>query len=77
MLKFFFNVTQVKQVRDVAYWKQTRENYNKLSELCSELEKSISPLVLVSFADKFYTILYQLLGLLESVKLFSQFTTKQ
>ncbi|XP_066138476.1 gustatory receptor for sugar taste 64a-like isoform X3 [Euwallacea fornicatus] len=56
------------KVKDVSHWREVREHFIKLGELCCELESSISPLVLVSFANKFYVVLYQLLGLLDGEK---------
>ncbi|XP_066253876.1 gustatory receptor for sugar taste 64e-like [Euwallacea similis] len=56
------------KVQDISHWREVREHFIKLGELCCELESSISPLVLVSFANKFYVVLYQLLGLLDGEK---------
>ncbi|XP_048520674.1 uncharacterized protein LOC109539949 [Dendroctonus ponderosae] len=52
------------KVEDISRWKEIREHFVKLTDLCFQIEHCISPLLLISFANKLYTVIYQLLGIL-------------
>ncbi|CAG9768447.1 unnamed protein product [Ceutorhynchus assimilis] len=52
------------RIQGEIHWKETREHFVKLTDLCNELENCISPLVLVSFANKLFVVLYQLMCIL-------------
>jgi hypothetical protein len=53
------NLHRSPQVKDVKKWKAVNEDYNRLCTFCTFLDDKISWLVLVSFFNNFYFIIFQ------------------
>ncbi|KAK9738756.1 Trehalose receptor [Popillia japonica] len=49
----------------IAEWSEIRRQYNKVYELCNQLEDKISPILLLSFSSNLYFVLVQLHGSVE------------
>lgn len=53
-------IRSLRKERDEIYWLQCREKYAMLSDLVKETDKTISPLILVSYFINLYIICIQL-----------------
>ncbi|KAF7272882.1 hypothetical protein GWI33_014360 [Rhynchophorus ferrugineus] len=46
-------------------WSMIRDHFQKISELCQHTEDFMAPVLVVSFGNKLYVVLYQLLGFIK------------
>ncbi|XP_060517773.1 gustatory receptor for sugar taste 64e-like [Cylas formicarius] len=56
----------------ISFWREIREDYDRLANLCKELDSNISPLILLSYSLNMFYLLIQLYHSLESISLVTE-----
>lgn len=59
--------TLVLQIMHEKFWKEIREDYNRLSRLCRTVDEHLAPLVIISFINNLFFICVQLYNSLKCV----------